>query len=113
VRKFSAPSDLIVCHREQHVRRWGRRQALDAVLAARLRVPVLTLEGFSAAEQTRLSDTVRTLLFWLGAVLLLAGFFWVQVGIQQQARGLSQDFLVVLSITVEFVLLAVWQRWLR
>jgi hypothetical protein len=107
------PGDLVVCHREQRLQRLWRATVLGDVLAARLRVPVVVLDGFSAPEARPLGEAARTVLFWLGALLVLAGFFWVQVDIQQQVQDWARTVLLIGSVAVEFLLLAAWHNWMR
>jgi hypothetical protein len=113
LRKNTQPDDLIVCHREQRLRRAWRALPLAEPLAAILRVPVVELEGLSVVEDHPLGEPVRTLLFWLGALLVLAGFFWVQVGIQGQTQAWVQSILISATVVVEFIVLTAWYRWLR
>jgi hypothetical protein len=106
-----APGDLVVCHREQRLWRGWRVLPLAEALAARLGRPVVELEGH-AVRASLLTGPARTAIFWLGAVLLMAFFFWVQVDIASQARAWAQTVLLAGSVLAELAALAVWNRWL-
>jgi hypothetical protein len=112
VRLNWAPGDLVLCHREQRVRRGWSMQLLGHALAEALGAPVVMLEGFCLAEPVRLAYAARQPLFWAGALGLLAAGFWVQAGITQQVQGGLQTVLLTGSVMAEFALLAVWHRWL-
>jgi hypothetical protein len=113
LREMCQPGDLVVCHREQRLRRAWRTFPLAEPLAAFLRLPVVELEGLSAVEEPPLGEPARAVLFWLGAFLVLAGFFWAQVGIQGQAEPWVQSVLISATVVVEFIVLTAWYHWLR
>jgi hypothetical protein len=108
VRTLWQPGDLVVCHREQAITAWGfERLPLAEALATTLNAPVYVLSGFYPKPPSRVSLAGR----WLrsiGPFLIIAGFFVVQVQIEQSFTNWLYYPLMILSVLVELALLAVW-----
>ena len=51
---------------------------------------------------------LEELLSWLGSIAIIAGFFWVQVQIDQLGKGLPQTILFLLSMMGEVYLIWLW-----
>jgi hypothetical protein len=45
---------------------------------------------------------------WIGSIVIIAGFFWIQVQIDQLGRGLSHTILFLLSVAGEAYLIWLW-----
>jgi hypothetical protein len=112
LRSFCRPGDLVLCHIEQSAPLLARRQPMGQVLVNHLGTPVYVLSGFCSPETDELARLGRQLLFWVGALAVVAGFFWLQVNILQQAQGWMQTLVLMLTVLVEFGALAAWNRWL-
>ncbi len=104
------PDDLVVCHAEQSVRRWGRREPLSQSLMTTLKAPVCTLSGLCAEEFVTLPNLGTQFAFWIMPVAIIAGFFWFQVQITRITKDGLQTTLLCLSVLVEFGLIWVWNR---
>lgn len=107
------PGDLVVCHAEQHAWPLWTGRALSQAVVGALHTPVYVLSGLCNAEPNGLAHMGRTVLFWAGALILAAVFFWLQVNIQSLAQDWVQTAGLALSVIVEFSLLAAWSRWLQ
>jgi hypothetical protein len=110
LRQTWQPGDLVLCHAEQTLG-WGRAaRSLAHVLAEQVGLTVVVLSGFCVPAPDPAAASLRQVCFWLGAVLVVAAGFVVQAGIQQHVAGLAQSGLLILSVIVEFGLLAAWSR---
>ncbi|MCL5429482.1 MAG: hypothetical protein M1347_06780 [Chloroflexi bacterium] len=58
----------------------------------------LHLENFDLAE----------MLSWLGSIAIIAGFFWIQVQVDQLGKGWAHTILFLLSMVAEVYLLWLW-----
>jgi hypothetical protein len=104
------PGDLVLCHAEQQLG-WGRgAPALAHVLADKVGLTVVELAGYCEAEADPAAQSLHNVFFWLGTVLIIAGFFWLQATIQHDASGAAQTGLLAASVLAEFVLLAAWVK---
>jgi hypothetical protein len=109
LRSLCQPGDLVICHAEQR----ALRQPLSQVLANRLGTPLYMLSGNCEPETGDLARLGRQMLFWAGALAVVAGFFWLQVNLQQQSQGWIQSLVLILSVLTEFGVLAAWNSWLK
>jgi len=97
--------DVIVCHEEQFVG-W-RQQPLVDVLGG-MNVPVWTLSGILPIRlRTQLHWPVSAV-FWLGAVAILALFFYFQMQVNTLQDELTKNVFLILSILVELASLYQW-----
>jgi hypothetical protein len=79
---------------------------LTQVLTSKLSAPVYVLPDSQGTHlQSRsLSQTA----FWVGAMVILFGFFWIQVGITRLIEGWGQTALLALSVVPVFALIRFW-----
>ena len=109
VRPVWKPGDLIVCHTEQTVLAWGLvRRSLDATLVSALNVPVYVLSGFYPETPSGQPNRIARLIYEAIPFAIMAGFFWIQVQIDQLARGWVNIALMCLSVLVELSLIGIW-----
>jgi hypothetical protein len=64
-----------------------------------------------AAGRRSLMDLAGLLLDWIAPLLIIIGFFLVQVRIEQGLSGAAGDALLVLSVLVEIAALWRWEQW--
>ena len=110
VKSHHRPGDLVICHAEQSVGRWGMRRPLSQSLTSALNAPVLALSGFYPEMPTPSSGFVTWLVSWGIPLAIVAGFFWLQVYLDQALQGGVKLVLLCFSIVVEFSLLALLNR---
>jgi hypothetical protein len=96
------PGDRIACPEELAVRTGLLRvQPVAEFLRDRMHFQVLPLPGFYHPEQLQLARWARRLVAWLGFLLILAGFTWLEIQINPQAQGLAGKLLLCLVLIVE------------
>jgi hypothetical protein len=112
LRALGRPGDLVVCHAEQCAPWLAFGQPLERVLAGTLGRPVYRLSGYCQPEVSEAGRLARQAVFWIGALAVVASFFWIQVNVQRMTRDWMQTAVFIFTVLVEFALLAAWNRWL-
>ncbi len=109
LRGIVQPGDLILCHAEQ-----SARQSKDPYgtlgwwVASSLNVPVYVLSGmYMQALPYALSSALR-LAFRIAPILIVGGFFWIQIQIDKLVTGLAHTLVLSLSVLIEFGLVFFW-----
>jgi hypothetical protein len=109
-RRVWRPGDLIVCHGEQKVAAGLGRRPLAEVLLHSLSTPVYVASGFYPDLSDERVRGVAQLGSLLPPAVILALFFGLQVRLTQATTGSLQTILFVLTVVVEFLLIAAWER---
>lgn len=110
VRARYRPGDLVICHAEQRVSRWGLRRSLDRVITFELQAPVLALSGFYMEEPAAALQPVAGVASWIVVFAIGLGFLWLQFQIIQGTENLLETVLLGLSVLIEYGLMALWLR---
>jgi hypothetical protein len=113
IRAVGQPGDLVVCHAEQQAPLLSLGRPIGQTLADTLGTPVYLLSGYCEPEASQLARLGRQLLFWIGALVIGAGFFWIQVNVQRLTQDWMQTVVLVLTVLIEFGLLAAWSHRLQ
>jgi hypothetical protein len=111
IEKLRRRGDLIVCHAEQRIPQWGvGSQSLAQALVSKLKIPTYHLSGFY--PQLPASPPNRFVRLFVGALalLVLVGFFAIQVQIDQETKGWMSIVLLSFSVCAELGLFLAWQR---
>jgi FtsH-binding integral membrane protein len=109
LREIVQPGDLIVCHVEQLPSRWrDPRRTLAWWAVSTLKVPVYVLSGAYAQVFPYWMSSALRLVFWIVPILIVAGFFWIQVQIGALAAGLTHTLVMIVSVLVEIILVSLW-----
>lgn len=113
VRARWRPGDLVVCHAEQMVPSgfagiW--RRPLGQELAAALKAPVYLLAGFYKSLPVPTTRHLSRVLSWSIPVVILIGFFMIQIQIEQQVTGWLRTTLLSASVALEFGLVGLWNK---
>lgn len=113
VRGLWRPGDLVVCHAEQmipdgFIGMWSK--PLGQALVATLNAPVYLLAGFYEALPASTPRRLSQVLSWSIPLLILIGFFMIQVQIEQQVTGWLRTTLLSASVALEFGLVGLWNR---
>jgi hypothetical protein len=103
------PGDLIVAPPERALalQANGYRSGRKA-LSALARAPVHVLPDSVFATRPDRGRRLKGFVFWPISLAILAGFFWLQVQIDQASSGSIQIILLTLSVVVEGGLLLLW-----
>ena len=102
--------DLIVCHAEQKLSSWRGTLPLGGQLCQALQAPVHLLSGFYAGDPAEPAHRLGRVVFWGGAVAILAVAFWLQVQITALPRNWAESALMALSVVAECGLIGLWNR---
>jgi hypothetical protein len=107
LREVYRPGDILVCHEEQWVKDglFRTRPASD-YLRETLHVPVDTIAGFYHPEQVQINHWLHSLLFWVGCLVILGIFTFIEIQMDQNAQGAAR--MVVLVMLVFFEIAAIW-----
>ncbi len=109
LRGIVEPGDLILCHAEQ-----SARQSKDPYgtlgwwVASSLNVPVYVLSGMYTQSLPYPVSSALRLAFRIAPILIVAGFFWIQVQIDKLVTGLTHTLVLSLSVLIEFGLVFLW-----
>lgn len=102
------PGDVVVCVASHQIARWGRApQSVVHVIEASGLYPVLELRDVSIAVPERPSQLQ---LMWQAVPLvIIGGFFQIQVLIAQAARDWPRTALLCISVGAEVGLIWMWE----
>ena len=104
VKRNYQTGDLIVCFAEQRAGLLHR--PLSQILQSNLNIPVYIISGRHLPKPK--SKLLFQVMAWVGFLGILAGFFVLQIKIDQLSEGGIQNILLILSIIPEFWLILVW-----
>ncbi len=99
------PGDTIVFQPLEEIGLKSR--SISQQLTARLQVPVHILASLQRPK-FKSSGLLPQIILWLGAIGIMAGFFWTQVKIDQLPKDWAHTTLFCISIFVEVGLLLFW-----
>lgn len=99
------PGDMIVIQANEELSIKGR--SINQQLASRFQAPIYILSSLKSARYKH-AGLLSQLILWLGAVAIMAGFFWMQVKIDQLPTDWAHTTLLLVSVIVEFGLLLLW-----
>jgi hypothetical protein len=110
VRALLCPGDLVVCHAEQSLPGWRGARPLGHSLCEILLAPVQLLEGFYSGDPSQAAHPTARLLFWVGAVAIVAAAFWLQAQISVLPKNWAESALMALSVVAECGLIGLWSQ---
>lgn len=97
--------DLVVCRARGGS--WPQRTPLSRMQIASLQAPVYVLPAIQGAGRAR-STAFSEIVFWVGAMVIIAGFLWMQLTIDRLAQDWGQTVLLMFSVVIEFALIRIW-----
>jgi len=83
---------------------------LDVYLRSNYNAPVHTLTGFYHPVQEQMHHWVKGLVFWLGFLLILFGFGYLEVQIGRAIMGAVRTLVLMIVMTIELGAVLVWNR---
>jgi len=99
--------DMIVCFAEQST--GLLKQPLSEVLQTELNIPIYILSNLYLRENSR-SSWQSQLAVWVGSIAIIAGFFMIQMKIEQLPKDLSYYILFLLTIPIELFAIWIWNN---
>jgi hypothetical protein len=107
VRSLSKAGDVVVCLGEQRV--GASRKSLSQVLQSQLDLPLYILSGFYPQKAVR-PNWISQAAAWGGSIAILAGFFLLQVRIDDLTQNWSQSVFFFMSVLLEIAIIWVWNN---
>ncbi|MBC7875838.1 MAG: hypothetical protein H7Y59_01595 [Anaerolineales bacterium] len=97
--------DIVVCFSEQRV--GLLRKPLSEVLQSELNIPLYILSGLYPKNSPR-PNWPAQIAAWTGSVVIILGFFLLQVKVDHLAKDWSHTLLLLLSIPIEVSMIWGW-----
>ena len=108
------PGDTIVCHAEQVVKHgFLKTVAMPEYLAGILTASVVSVAGFYSPQHTLAKNLLNELLFWLGAIVILAGFTFLELQADTAFPGFAHKLVLGAILLVEFGVFWLWSQIVR
>lgn len=114
LQKVLRPGDTIVCHAEQVVKHGLLKTvAMPEYLAGILTASVVTVAGFYSPQRTLAKNLLNELLFWLGAIVILAGFTFLELQTDTSFPGFAHKLVLAGIVIIEFGAFWLWSQIVR
>lgn len=98
--------DVIACFAEQESV-WMMRRPLNEILASNLNTTVYVINELYQTKSNR-SSWISETLMWVGAIGIIACFFWLQVKLIQMPKDWAHNSLMYISVLIEVFLIWGW-----
>ena len=105
VKKLWRKGDVVACYANQKV--GIMRKALDEILRSSLNMPVYILADPQAHKSSK-PQFLSQLLFWLGSLAIVGGFFWLEAKTVQLPHDWAHSALIYVCVFVEFAFIWLW-----
>jgi hypothetical protein len=105
IRKIWRKGDIVACYANQKV--GIMQKALDEILRSSLNMPVYILADVRPIKQS-ISTWLAQFYFWLGALAIVGGFFWVETKLVQLPQDWAHTALVYVCVLIEIGILSFW-----
>jgi hypothetical protein len=105
------PGDVIVCQDEQTVKDgFFRTIPLRDFLVESFDTTVIPLSGFYQPQNLQVKTWLKEMVFWAGALFLMAGFFTIDIHFARYATGIARTALAIIGIALELGAILAWSR---
>ncbi|MFA5837814.1 MAG: hypothetical protein WC837_12750 [Bellilinea sp.] len=112
--KVLRPGDTVVCHAEQMVKHgFLKTVPMPDYLSEILKAPVVTVNGFYSPQRTLLKNWLSGLLFWMGALVILAGFTFLELQADTAFPGFTHKLVLAAILIIEFGAFWLWNQIIR
>jgi hypothetical protein len=109
VKPFLGKGDLLVCPSGQTAAAgWGKRVSLETAMSSAIRKPVHVIPSFFQPDTQPKFIWVRRLPYWVGLVIILASFFFLEVDVNHSVTDWAGNVILIGLILVETGLLYWW-----
>ena len=99
------PGDMIVIRAKEELDTKGRSMSQE--LTSRFHAPIYILSGLKRPRYGH-PGLLSQFILWLGAIGIMAGFFWFQVKIDQLPEDWAHTTLFCVSVILEYGLVLLW-----
>jgi hypothetical protein len=108
------PGDSIVCHEEQRIRAgFLATTPMHVWLSNLYKAPIHTISGFYHPWRVLSHKLLYSLAFWVGCIVILGFFSFLEIQIDQTVKGLAHSILLFVALAFEFGSLLVWNRFTK
>ncbi len=105
------PGDVVVCQAEQNVASGLlKTRSMQEYLEEDLQISCRVLSGFYHPGRELTRQWVLGFIFWVGCLLILAGFTLLEIKIDEVVQGFARIGLLFVVICFEFGSLLAWNR---
>jgi hypothetical protein len=109
IEQIIQPGDAIICPTELNTKtKIIFREQLSDQLVRNLNAPVNAYSGFVIQAHTTPREILMKLLYWVGIILIVVGFFYVETTIDKSVIGWVNNFIEILLVIVEVGALYLW-----
>lgn len=114
LQQICRPGDTIVCHREQTVNLGSFKTEPTAdYLTHHFTNPIVALDGFYHPQQMVFKSWMRGLVFWLGALVIVAGFTLLELQADLAFPGFAHKLVLAAILLIEFGAIWFWSQIIR
>ncbi len=105
------PGDIVVCQQEQSVSiGFMKTIPMQEFLQGTMKIPIRSMSGLYHPWQIQVSHWIHNVVFWLGGLIILGIFSYLEIQIENTAEGLARIALWFIVICFEFGTLLAWNR---
>jgi hypothetical protein len=111
LREVYRPGDQIVCHARHGIKKGAFRTILvHDMLLREFTGSIITFSGMYHPWQALSKKWLNGLIFWLGCLLILAGFGFLEVQVDRGLQGFTRTALLLVMWTLEVGTFLAWNR---
>ena len=109
LRPYWQQSDMILCPAEKTIENlFGKTTPLSQALSVHFKAPVYTFGGLYKPSTRHLPSWLRQIPFWLGFLIIISIFFYIEADVDQSIHGWVGQTLLIMVMLVEIGLIYVW-----
>jgi hypothetical protein len=111
IQEYCRPGDRVACLEGQMIKTgWMKTASVREVLENTLDAPVVLLSGVFHPWKTASRKWLFGLIFWLGCLVILAGFSLLEIQIDHGMQGFARTALILIVLSMEFGALWAWNH---
>jgi hypothetical protein len=111
LQELYSPGDMVVCQSEQTVKTGFMRMVpIPVFIKENLHMPCRGFSGFYHPWKIQTRLWLFSLLFWLGCLVILGAFTFLEIRIDNDIQGIARMVLLLMAIVFEFGMLSIWSR---
>jgi len=105
------PGDIVVCHEEQVVKQgFLKTIPISDFLSSAMRMSIITVNNYYHPQRIQIKSWLLTILFWVGALVILAGFSLLEVQANMAFPGSVNKLVLAALLIVEFSMVWAWNQ---
>jgi hypothetical protein len=109
IEKVIGQSDTIVCPEEVLVPyKIIKKEPLPDQIKRKFSSPMIVYQGFINKENTTLSNIAKSIAFWMGIALLIAGFYLIESLVVSKISGWENTFFLIVLAVAQIAIGYLW-----